>query len=134
MPLKNYLPKNSSLRSKITVNKKLLNLKKFKQLFLKKKFNNSGRNNLGLITVRHKGGGVFNFKRIIDIFRSYFNKENEFISFDIDNKHTAFLGLIRYLNGNFSYIIAPNNFIEKQNITTTFYSEKILNGYSFPIG
>jgi large subunit ribosomal protein L2 len=131
--LKTFTPKNSSLRFRINIDKKNLNLKKFKKLFFNLK-NNSGRNKSGQITVRHKGSGLFNFRRNVDIFRNYSNEKNEFISYDIDKKYSCFLGLIKYLNGNMSYIFAPLNLKNDQCIKTTFSLSELKVGYSLPLG
>jgi len=131
--LKFFTPKTSGVRFRININKRELNLVKFKKLFFFKK-NNSGRNNQGKITVRHIGGGVFNFRRKVDFFRTNFNSNNNFISYDIDKKYTTFLGLIKYKNGCVKYILAPDNFKKNQNITTTFSSIDIQIGNSMPIG
>jgi large subunit ribosomal protein L2 len=121
MFLKIFTPKNPSLRFRININKKELNLKKFKKLFFFKK-NNSGRNNLGKITVRHKGSGLFNFRRKVDIYRDYANNQNKFIGYDIDKKYSCFLGLIKYHNGCINYILAPYNLKLNQTINHTFDS------------
>jgi large subunit ribosomal protein L2 len=127
MFLKIYSPKNSSLRFRININKKDLNLKKFKKLFFFKK-NNSGRNNSGKITVRHKGSGIFNLRRNIDIYRDYANNQNKFIGYDIDKKYSCFLGLIRYDNGCISYILAPYNLKLNQSVAHTYDSSKSVVG------
>lgn len=132
MLLKKCKPINSSLRFRFIVNKKLLNLKKFKKLCFKKK-NNSGRNNFGHITVRHKGNGLFNLRRSVNFFR--LNKTNgTFISYDIDKKYTSFLGLIKYENGIINYTLAPNDAVINQLIKTTFITKKINIGFNSPIG
>lgn len=133
MFLKSFKPKNSSLRFRININKKILNLLKFKKLFFTLK-NNSGRSTNGKITVRHKGSGIFNFRRKVDIYRTYSNKENSFVSYDIDKKYSSFLALFKFLNGNFNYILAPDNLKKNQNIKTTFYTTNNNVGYSLPLG
>jgi large subunit ribosomal protein L2 len=131
MLLKSFLPKNSSLRFRININKKSLNLKKFKNLFILKKKNsnknNSGRNNLGKITVRHKGAGLFNFRRNVDIYRNYDNINNTFIGYDIDKRYSCFLGLVKYDNGCINYIFAPHNLLKNQviNYTLNFKESRV---------
>jgi len=130
--LKNCKPINPSLRFRSIINKKSLNLIKFKRLFFKKK-NNSGRNNFGHITVRHKGSGLFNLRRSVDFFR--LNTEDSFfISYDIDKKFSSFLGLIKYKSGLISYILAPNNLTEFLKLKTTFFTKKTDLGFVSPIG
>lgn len=133
MSLKKFIPKTSSIRFKVSVNKHSLNLKKFKKLFFKKKKNNSGRNITGQITVRHKGSGNFSFKRKIDIFREY-TCQGIFLNYDLDKKHTGFLSLIKYINGSFSYILAPNELTYNQNINVSFINIGKSIGNACPVG
>lgn len=133
MSLKFFSPKTPGIRFRVNINKKNLNLVKFKKLFFSKK-NNSGRNNQGKITVRHIGSGIFNFRRKVDFFRTNFNKYNNFISYDIDKKYTTFLGLIKYDNGCVKYILAPDNLKKNQSITTTFSDINITIGNTMPLG
>lgn len=133
MFLKFFIPKNSSLRFRVNINKKILNLKKFKRLFYSQK-NNSGRNNSGQITVRHIGGGLFNFRRKVDIYRDYKNNENKVFALDIDKKYSSFLGLIKYKNGCYLYILAPHELVINQQIGTTFLINEATIGYSLPLG
>lgn len=67
----------------------------------------SGRNNQGRITVRHKGSGHKRKYRIIDIKRNYDNIPATVKAIDYDPNRTAFLALICYADGKWSYIIAP---------------------------
>ena len=115
MFLKVYKPINSSLRFKVSVDKKKIFLKKFKQLFFKKRRNNSGRNNTGQITIRHKGSGNFNYIRNVDWLRLYTSKNN-FIGYDFDNKHTAFFSLIKYLDKDFKSIKSISNTVLIQDL------------------
>ena len=117
----------------MNINKKILNLKKFKRLFYSQK-NNSGRNNSGQITVRHIGGGLFNFRRKVDIYREYMSIDNKVIAFDIDKKYSSFLGLVKYNNGCYLYILAPHGLNLNQQIGTTFLMNKAKIGYSLPLG
>lgn len=66
-----------------------------------------GRNNLGRITSRHRGGGHKRKYRIIDFKRG---KEGtaEVISIEYDPNRTSRIALVRYEDGEKTYIIAPN--------------------------
>lgn len=132
MLLKKYKPLNSSLRFRVNIDKKLLSLNKFKRLFYLKK-NNSGRNNFGQISVRHKGGALFSSNRIIDFFR-LIKLDGVFLSYDIDKKYSTFLALIKYSNGIMNYILSPHDLKKNQLIKTTF--EHSLNhiGITKPLG
>ena len=68
----------------------------------------SGRNNQGKITVRHRGGGSRRKYRIIDFKR---NKKDGIpatvIGIEYDPNRTANIALICYADGEKTYIIAP---------------------------
>jgi large subunit ribosomal protein L2 len=66
-----------------------------------------GRNNLGRITSRHRGGGHKRKYRVIDFKRG---KEGtaEVISIEYDPNRTSRIALVRYEDGEKTYIIAPN--------------------------
>ena len=132
MLLKKYKPLNSSLRFRVNIDKKLLNLQKFKRLFFKKK-NNSGRNNFGHITVRHKGNGLFNLRRYVDFFRLK-KTEGNFISYDIDKKYSSFLALIKYNDGSVAYNLAADDLKKNQKISTSFNTQLNIPGITKPLG
>ena len=69
---------------------------------------NSGRNNQGKITVRHRGGGSKKKYRIIDFKR---NKDGIFArvnAIEYDPNRTANIALLFYADGEKRYILAPN--------------------------
>lgn len=68
----------------------------------------SGRDNKGRISVRHKGGGHKRSYRIIDFKRNY-NVPAVVKAIDYDPNRTAFLALICYADGRWSYILAPKD-------------------------
>lgn len=67
----------------------------------------SGRNHHGRITVRHKGGGHKQQYRIIDFKRNKLDVPATVERIEYDPNRTAFIALIKYTDGQFSYIIAP---------------------------
>jgi len=78
----------------------------------------SGRNNQGIITVRHRGGGTKRRIRIVDNFRFFFNLEGIVLEPKIyDPLKTSFISLILYKNGMFSFISKPR-FLESGNFIT----------------
>ena len=68
---------------------------------------NSGRNNQGKITVRHRGGGSRRKYRIIDFKRNKLNVPGSVASIEYDPNRTANIALINYADGEKRYIIAP---------------------------
>ena len=69
---------------------------------------NAGRNNKGRITVRHKSGGHKKSYRIIDFKRNKYDIEACVERIEYDPNRTAFIALIKYIDGVYSYIIAPH--------------------------
>ena len=66
-----------------------------------------GRNNQGRITMRHVGGGHKRRYRIIDFKRSRRDSSAEVIAIEYDPNRTARIALVKYEDGEKSYILAP---------------------------
>ena len=77
-----------------------------KSLLASKK-KNAGRNNQGKITVRHHGGGNRQKNRIIDFKRNKDDVPAKVIGVEYDPNRTANIALICYVDGEKSYILAP---------------------------
>jgi large subunit ribosomal protein L2 len=69
----------------------------------------SGRNNSGKITVRHRGGGHKKKYRKIDFKRNKDYIFAEVIAIEYDPNRTVNIALIKYDDGEKSYILAPLN-------------------------
>src|SRR5574344_524343 len=67
----------------------------------------SGRNNQGKITVRHRGGGHKRYIRIVDFKRDKFDIPGQVMTIEYDPNRGARLALIRYADGEKRYIVAP---------------------------
>ena len=68
---------------------------------------NSGRNNQGKITVRHRGGGSRRKYRIIDFKRRKDDIPATVVAIEYDPNRTANIALICYADGEKAYILAP---------------------------
>ncbi|OGF63315.1 50S ribosomal protein L2 [Candidatus Giovannonibacteria bacterium RIFCSPLOWO2_01_FULL_44_40] len=92
-----------------------------------------GRNNLGRITTRHKGGGAKRLLRLVDF---KFDKKDipaRVESVEYDPNRTAFIGLVVYRDGEKRYIVLPKEVRPGREILV---SEKapILPGNRLPLG
>lgn len=67
----------------------------------------AGRNNTGRITMRRRGGRVKRLYRIVDFRRRKFDVPATVERLEYDPNRTAFIALIRYDDGEQSYILAP---------------------------
>jgi large subunit ribosomal protein L2 len=66
-----------------------------------------GRNAQGRVTVRHRGGGVRRFIRIVDFKREKHGIPAKVAAIEYDPNRTARLALLFYVDGEKRYIIAP---------------------------
>ena len=69
--------------------------------------NKGGRNNRGVVTTRHQGGGHKRRYRIIDFRRDKWNVPGRVESIEYDPNRSARIALIVYQDGERRYIIAP---------------------------
>jgi large subunit ribosomal protein L2 len=74
---------------------------------LEKKSKNGGRNNLGRITTRHQGGGHRQHYRVIDFKRNKDGVPGVVERLEYDPNRSANIALIKYIDGERRYIIAP---------------------------
>jgi large subunit ribosomal protein L2 len=66
-----------------------------------------GRNNLGRVTARRRGGGHKQSYRLVDFKRAKFDVSATVERLEYDPNRTAFIALVRYEDGEMSYILAP---------------------------
>ncbi|CAI9406421.1 50S ribosomal protein L2 [Pleomorphomonas sp. T1.2MG-36] len=66
-----------------------------------------GRNNLGRITAYHRGGGHKRSYRLIDFKRRKLGVTAVVERLEYDPNRTGFIALIKYQDGELSYILAP---------------------------
>jgi len=74
---------------------------------LEAKAKNGGRNNNGRITTRHKGGGHKQKYRVIDFRRNKDGVKGVVERLEYDPNRSAHIALVKYLDGERRYIIAP---------------------------
>lgn len=90
-----------------------------KNLLLKNQ-RNKGRNNRGVITVRHRGGGHKRRYRIIDFKRNKYKTAGTVATIEYDPNRNARIALIHYLDGEKRYILKPKNLKIGQTIFSGF--------------
>lgn len=76
---------------------------------IKKNHRNKGRNNRGVITIRHRGGGHKRLYRIIDFKRNKYGIEGIVKAIEYDPNRNARVALIYYKDGEKRYILHPKN-------------------------
>lgn len=118
MGIKSYRPLTPVLRYKTTNTFEQLTTDKPHKPLLIVKTRTSGRNNRGVITVRHRGGGHKQFIRIVDYKRNKVNIPGTVETIEYDPNRSAFIALIKYVDGDRRYILASANMKVGQKIIT----------------
>jgi large subunit ribosomal protein L2 len=86
---------------------------------IEKKIRSSGRNNQGVITTRHKGGGHKKFYRIIDFKRDKLGIAGKVERIEYDPNRTAHIALVLYADGERRYIVSPKGISVGQEILSS---------------
>ena len=76
---------------------------------IRKNHRNKGRNNRGVITIRHRGGGHKRRYRIIDFKRNKYGVEGIVAGIEYDPNRNARIALIHYQDGEKRYILHPKD-------------------------
>ena len=77
---------------------------------------NSGRNNQGKITVRHRGGGTRTQYRLVDFKRNKDGIHATVLGIEYDPNRTANIALICYEDGEKAYILAPEGLTDGMDL------------------
>jgi large subunit ribosomal protein L2 len=107
MALKTFKPTTPSQRQLVIVDRSGLWKGKPEKSLTEGLRKHGGRNNLGRITVRFRGGGHKRNYRVIDFKRTKFDMVAVVERLEYDPNRTAFIALVRYEDGELAYILAP---------------------------
>ncbi|MGE3364911.1 MAG: 50S ribosomal protein L2 [Rhizobiaceae bacterium] len=107
MALKTYKPTTPSTRQLVLVDRSSLYKGKPVKGLTEGLTKSGGRNNYGRVTARFIGGGHKRSYRIIDFKRTKFDMTATVERIEYDPNRTAFIALIKYEDGELSYILAP---------------------------
>jgi len=107
MALKSYKPTTPSLRGLVAVDRSGLWKGRPVKALTEGVKRSGGRNNDGVITVWHRGGGHKRLYRQIDFKRRKFDVTATVERVEYDPNRTAFIALLRYEDGELAYILAP---------------------------
>ncbi len=78
-----------------------------------------GRNNLGRITCRHKGGGHRRQYRLVDFKREKEGIPANVASIEYDPNRSCYVALLHYADGEKRYIIAPHGLKQGDRVATS---------------
>ena len=107
MALKTFKPTTPSLRQLVIVDRSGLWKGKPVKALTRGKSEAGGRNNHGHITANHRGGGHKRRLRLVDFKRRKFGVPATVERLEYDPNRSAFIALIKYTDGELSYILAP---------------------------
>ncbi|AVN64182.1 MULTISPECIES: 50S ribosomal protein L2 [Mesoplasma] len=106
MAIKKYKPTTNGRRNMTSIDyKATLTTSTPEKSLLAAKNSKAGRNNRGLITTRHKGGGHKQKYRIIDFKRNKRDVAGTIATIEYDPNRNAFICLVNYLDGEKRYIL-----------------------------
>ncbi len=118
MALKTFKPTTPGQRQLVLVDRSALYRGKPVKQLTEGKLASGGRNNNGRITVRFRGGGHKKAYRAVDFKRAKFDVPARVERIEYDPNRTAFIALIKYEDGELSYILAPQRLAEGDTVVS----------------
>ena len=107
MSITTYKPTSNGRRNMTTLKNEEITKKTPEKSLLVSSKRTGGRNNLGVITCRHMGGGHKRKYRLIDFKRNKDGIVGNVASIEYDPNRSANIALINYVDGEKRYILAP---------------------------
>lgn len=133
MGIKTYNPRTPGQRGKTGYTfDELTTDKPYRKLLTSLK-KSGGRNSEGRITIRFRGGGHKRKYRIIDFKRNKYDVPGIVETIEYDPNRTARIALIKYVDGERRYILAPLGVKVGDNIISSQKEAEILPGNSLPL-
>ncbi len=133
MALKSYKPTTPSLRQLVIVARDGLFKGKPVKTLTEGLHSSGGRNNTGRITVRFRGGGHKRAYRIVDFKRRKLGVPAVVERLEYDPNRSAFIALIKYQDGELSYILAPQRLAVGDSVVSD-KSVDVKPGNAAPLG
>ncbi len=107
MALKSYSPTTPGRRGLIAIDRSELWKGAPEKSLTEGLSKKGGRNNHGRITARRRGGGSKRLYRVVDFRRTKRDVPAKVERIEYDPNRSAFIALLRYEDGELSYILAP---------------------------
>jgi large subunit ribosomal protein L2 len=119
MALKNYNPVTPSQRQLVIVDRSGLYKGKPVKGLTEGLVSKGGRNNTGRITARFQGGGHKRTYRVVDFKRRKFDVPATVERLEYDPNRSAFIALVKYEDGELSYILAPQRLVAGDTVVAS---------------
>jgi large subunit ribosomal protein L2 len=107
MALKQFNPTSPGRRQLVLVDKSELHKGRPEKSLVQGLTKSGGRGGNGRIAVRFRGGGAKRLYRIVDFKRRKFDVPATVERLEYDPNRSAFIALVKYADGELSYILAP---------------------------
>ncbi|PTM61951.1 50S ribosomal protein L2 [Phreatobacter oligotrophus] len=132
MALKTFKPITPGLRQLVLVDRSDLYKGKPVKTLTEGKSSTGGRNNLGRVTSRFRGGGHKRSYRLVDFKRRKLDVAATVERIEYDPNRSAFIALIKYVDGELSYILAPQRLAVGDSVVAA-ESADVKPGNAMPI-
>lgn len=134
MAIKLYKPTTPARRKTSVISNPLVSkkIKLPKNLIVIRK-KNSGRNNQGKITVRHKGGGAKRYIRLVDFKMDKFDIPAKVERIEYDPNRNANIALVCYRDGERRYVLACEGMKPGDHIISSKTKLTLSEGNRFPL-
>ena len=133
MAIKTYKPVTNGRRNMTSLTYEEITTNKPEKSLVAKVSKNCGRNNQGVITTRHHGGGHKRKYRIIDFKRNKDDIVGTVATIEYDPNRSANIALINYADGEKRYILAPKG-LEVGSKIVSGENADIKVGNALPMG
>ena len=133
MGLKTFKPRSTGLRHRVALTFDEITEEKPLRRLTEARSSKAGRNNMGRITVRHRGGGVKRRYRLVDFRRDKIGIPARVEAIAYDPNRSANLALLKYVDGEKRYILAPNGLKVEDAVMAGPEAEASL-GNALPLG
>jgi large subunit ribosomal protein L2 len=134
MALKTFKPTTAGQRQLVIVDRSALYKGKPVKGLTEGKSATGGRNNNGRITSRFRGGGHKKALRNVDFKRTKRDMPATVERIEYDPNRTAFIALIKYADGELSYILAPQRLGEGDTVVAGESGIDVKPGNAMPLG
>ncbi|MGE0752983.1 MAG: 50S ribosomal protein L2 [Variibacter sp.] len=133
MALRKYKPITPGQRQLVLVDRSALYKGKPVKALTEGKSESGGRNNNGRITVRFRGGGHKQSYRKVDFKRGKIDMNARVERIEYDPNRTSFIALLKYDDGELSYILAPQRLAEG-DVIVAGENVDVKPGNTMPLG
>jgi large subunit ribosomal protein L2 len=133
MGIKTYKPITPGLRHRTGLDYEELSTSTPHKPLLRSLPKKGGRNNRGRLASRHRGGGYRKIYRIVDFRRDKLEVPGVVETVEYDPNRSAFISLVKYVDGERRYILAPLGLKVGQTIVASASTVDLLPGNSMPL-